>query len=68
MLFGYNTDSICQAKGERGQAPVPTPTLETNKAFRLALHIANVATISSFCHNYINKNKIDQKMANHKSN
>ena len=26
-----NTDLICQAKGERGQAPVPTPTLETNK-------------------------------------
>ena len=26
-----NTDSIRQAKGEPGQAPVPTPTLETNK-------------------------------------
>ena len=26
-----NTNSICQAKGEPGQAPVPTPTLETNK-------------------------------------
>ena len=26
------TDSICQAKGEQGQAPVPTPTLETNKS------------------------------------
>ena len=24
-------DLICQAKGELGQAPVPTPTLETNK-------------------------------------
>ena len=23
-----NTDLICQAKGERGQAPVPTPTLQ----------------------------------------
>ena len=27
-----NTDSIRQAKGEPGQTPVPTPTLETNKA------------------------------------
>ena len=26
-----NTDSIHQEKGEPGQAPVPTPTLETNK-------------------------------------
>ena len=26
-----NTDLIRQAKGEPGQAPVPTPTLETNK-------------------------------------
>ena len=26
-----NTDSIRQAKGEPGQAPIPTPTLETNK-------------------------------------
>ena len=26
-----NTDLICQAKGEPGQAPVPTPTLKTNK-------------------------------------
>ena len=26
-----NTDSIRQAKGELGKAPVPTPTLETNK-------------------------------------
>ena len=26
-----NTDLIRQAKGELGQAPVPTPTLETNK-------------------------------------
>ena len=25
-----NTDLIRQAKGELGQAPVPTPTLETN--------------------------------------
>ena len=28
-----NTDSIRQAKGKPGQAPVPTPTLETNKRF-----------------------------------
>ena len=27
-----NTDSIRQAKGEPGEAPVPTPTFETNKA------------------------------------
>ena len=26
-----NTDLICQATGEPGQATVPTPTLETNK-------------------------------------
>ena len=26
-----NTDLIRQAKGDPGQAPVPTPTLETNK-------------------------------------
>ena len=26
-----NADLICQAKGELGQALVPTPTLETNK-------------------------------------
>ena len=26
-----NSDLIRQAKGEPGQAPVPTPTLETNK-------------------------------------
>ena len=26
-----NTDSIRQAKGEPGRAPIPTPTLETNK-------------------------------------
>ena len=28
-----NTDLIRQAKGEAGQAPVPTPTLETNKEY-----------------------------------
>ena len=28
-----NTDLIRQAKGEPGQAPVPTPTLETNKHY-----------------------------------
>jgi hypothetical protein len=28
-----NTDLIRQAKGELGKAPVPTPTLETNKQF-----------------------------------
>ena len=26
-----NTDSIRQAKGEPGQAPIPTPTLETDR-------------------------------------
>ena len=33
-IFGdsANTDSICRAKEELGQAPVPTPTFETNKA------------------------------------
>ena len=28
-----NMDLICQAKRELGQAPVPTPTLETNMIF-----------------------------------
>ena len=32
-----NTDLICQAKGEPGQAPVPTPTLETNKQTQFGL-------------------------------
>ena len=33
-IFGdsTNTDSIHRAKGEPGQAPVPTPTFDTNKA------------------------------------
>ena len=33
-IFGdsANTDSIRRAKGEPGQAPVPTPTFDTNKA------------------------------------
>ena len=34
-----NTDSICQAKGEPGQAPVPTPTLETNKPQSILFYI-----------------------------
>ena len=31
MICRYRFDSIRQGKGELGQAPVPTPTLETNK-------------------------------------
>ena len=34
-----NTDSIRQAKGELGQAPVPTPTLETNKQQSIRMYL-----------------------------
>ena len=37
-----NTDLICQAKGEPGQAPVPTPTLETNKDFKFKIKIPKI--------------------------
>ena len=46
-----NTVLIRQAKGEQGQAPVPTSTLETNKPF----WTINVR------HNQLNKNKISGK-------
>ena len=35
LYFEIVTDLICQAKGETGQAPVPTPTLETNNVLRI---------------------------------
>ena len=43
-----NTDLICQAKGERGQAPVPTPTLETNKRLHICGRRANLNVIVRF--------------------
>ena len=33
-----NRDSICQAKGEPGQAPVPTPTLEKKQSHIMVRH------------------------------
>ena len=35
-----NTDLICQAKGEPGQAPVPIPTRETNKQIQECQSVA----------------------------
>ena len=51
-----NTDLICQAKGEPGQNPVPTPTLETNKHSFLSLEI--VANSKS-CSNTFLLNKLN---------
>ena len=43
-----NTDSICQEKGELGQAQVPTPTLETKKQKRSAENLFQL--YQKLCH------------------
>ena len=58
-----NTDSIHQAKGEPGQAPVPTPTLETNK------HYLHLDVMLLFCQRTVILYQIFENVdLTHKSN